>query len=89
MLLFFVWGLIATVGMLVVVLLGIYSGSVSDDAIMVLSFSGLGGIPAWLIVAALTAVRWRRSSTRMALLYNAPGVVAAALWAVVRFGWRP
>lgn len=87
MVLFFLWGLVATLGMLLVVLPGIYTGGVSDDAGMVFSLSALGGIPAWLIVAALTAMRWRRSSTNMVVLYNTPGVAAAVLWAMVRFQW--
>ena len=80
---FFVWGTIAAALMALALAqnYGFVVGSRGDAAIGFALFT-LIGLPAWLIVAALTVYRWKDISGKMVAIQNAPAFVAAVMFAV-------
>jgi hypothetical protein len=86
--LFWLWGA-GAVGLMAVAeglpLLGF--GDLGGDNSIVFTLAALAGIPAWLILVALTLTRWRVQSHAKSLVQNAPAVVAAALFLAVQWRW--
>ena len=85
--LFFAWALIVSALMAVIAIPAFASGGLSGDASIVFGLLSLLGIPAWLIVAALTVKRWRATSWRKSVLFNVPAIAAAVLYGVARIQW--
>lgn len=84
---FFAWALIVSALMAAVGIPAFVSGGLSGDASIVFGLLSLLGIPAWLIVAALTVNRWRATPWRKSVLFNAPAIAAAVLYGVAKMQW--
>ena len=86
--LFWIWG-VAALGLMAAVegppLFGF--GDVGGDNSIVFGLAGLAGIPAWLILLALSATRWKIQSRTRSLLQNAPALGAAALFVALQWRW--
>lgn len=80
----FAWALGATILMAVsgATLLGFLAGP-HKDAGVVLWLALFAGLPAWLIVLALTATRWHESSRKLVAIQNAPAICAMLIFAIV------
>jgi hypothetical protein len=85
---FFTWGLVATLIMVVTVprIFGFGDGPYKD-AVVLFTFASLVGLPGWLIVAALTVARWRHIPARLVALQNSPAIVGGILYAAVSLKW--
>lgn len=85
---FFVWALLATIGMLLAAprLFGFGDGPYGDASIL-FWWASLIGIPAWLIVAALTVARWRHIPPLIKVVQNIPAVLSALLYFGVVLTW--
>jgi hypothetical protein len=79
--LFFVWALLATVGMLLAALrlFGFGNGPYGDASIL-FGWAALIGMPAGLIVAALTIAQSRHISRLVVAVQNSPAVLSAILY---------
>lgn len=81
---FFAWASIAAALLTLasIDIVGLTSDPRGDDFI-VFGLSGLGGLPAFLIVAALTAYNWRSTSRLIALIQNAPAAVCILIFVIL------
>ena len=86
--LFFVWALLATVGMLLATprLFGFGDGPYGDASIL-FGWASLIGLPAWLIVAALTVARWHHIPRLVKVVQNSPAILSAILYLGVALTW--
>lgn len=63
------------------------SSRVMGDNSIVFGFVSLLGLPAWLVIAALTVIGWNRISRRVLAIQNVPAVVALAAFCGVQVQW--
>lgn len=80
--LFFVWALLWTCAIAVTALpclLGLGSAPSGDSSIL-FGWSAILGLPGWLVVAALTAYRWKQIPAHIKVIQNAPAALSAVMY---------
>jgi hypothetical protein len=85
---FFAWGTVAAFVMAAILIAAATSSTrVTGDQSIIFGMVSLLGIPAWLIVAALTITGWRRLSHGVLAIQNSPALVAVIAFVVVQVQW--
>jgi hypothetical protein len=80
----FAWAVIASTIMLIISLAALFSGNpISGDNSIVFGLISLVGLPAWLILVALSIYNWRATKQSILVIHLSPVFVAVLTYVLV------